>query len=94
MNEQHAGNLLCRAFFVFGSLLSLLPAFAAAADINACKYLVVTDFTSDPYGIAKELREEASARGFVVALSASDIPPDDSHLSSRCERARVLRSAL
>jgi hypothetical protein len=33
--------------------------------INYCKYLVVTDFTSDPYGIAKELRAQAAARGFV-----------------------------
>lgn len=61
MSEQHRWTLQCRAFFVFGSLLSLLPASAVAGEIDACMYLVVTDFTSDPYGIAKQLRAEAGA---------------------------------
>lgn len=77
MNDQCGWRLPCRAFFVFVSLLSLLPASAVVADINACKNLVVTDFTSDPYGIARELRAEARAKGFVVALSTSEIPPND-----------------
>jgi hypothetical protein len=38
---------------------------------------VVNDFTSDPHGIASELRAEAGAKGFIVALSNSDIPPND-----------------
>lgn len=48
-----------------------------AGEINACKYLVVGDFTSDPYGIAKELRAQASAQGFVVLSSASEAPASD-----------------
>jgi hypothetical protein len=81
MSEYHRWSLPYRAIFVFGSLLSLLPASAVAGDINACKYLVVTDFTNDPYGIARELRSEAGAKGFVVALSNSDIPPNITTLS-------------
>ena len=50
--------------------------FVQAGEINACKYLVVTDFTSDPYGIAKELRTQAAAKGFVVS-TASDVPQLD-----------------
>jgi hypothetical protein len=45
--------------------------------INACKYLVVTDFTSDPYGIAEELREQASAKGFAVVSAIADLSPVD-----------------
>ena len=75
MTDQR--RLPCTAFLLFGSLLYLFPAPAVAGDINACKYLVVTDFTSDPYGIAKELRAQASAKGFVAALSAADIPAND-----------------
>jgi hypothetical protein len=77
MSKRHRSNLQYRAIFVFGSVLSLLPASAVAGDINACKYLAVTDFTNDPYGIARELRLEAGAKGFVVALSNSDVPAND-----------------
>ena len=59
-------------------MLSLLAAPAVASEINACKYLVVTDFTSDPYGIAKELRAQARARGFAVISGPADISPSDS----------------
>jgi hypothetical protein len=58
-------------------MLSLLAASAVAGEINACKYLVVVDFTSDPYGIAKELRTQASAKGFAVVSSAAEVPPAD-----------------
>jgi S1-C subfamily serine protease len=50
---------------------------ARAGEINACKYLVVGDFTSDPYGIAKELRAQASAQGFMVVSSVSEVPASD-----------------
>jgi serine protease Do len=59
-------------------MLSLLAAPAVASEINACKYLVVTDFTSDPYGIAEELRTQARAKGFVVISGPSDISSSDS----------------
>ena len=49
-----------------------------AGDIDACKYLVITDFSFDPYGIAKELRAEAAERGFKVISTAADAPEADS----------------
>jgi S1-C subfamily serine protease len=73
---------VAQAVLILGSGLSLLALSAVAAEINACKYLVVNDFASDPYGIAKELRAQGKARGFAVALSVSDIPPTD--LSKTC----------
>jgi serine protease Do len=45
-----------------------------SADINACKYLVIGDFASDPYGLAKELRVQGSAQGFQVLTSAKELP--------------------
>jgi hypothetical protein len=38
--------------------------------IDACKYLLVNDFSNDPYGIAMELRTEARAHGFVHCCPA------------------------
>src|SRR5215470_1533639 len=58
-------------------MLSLFAAPAAAGEINACKYLVVTDFTSDPYGIAKELRAQAAVKGFVVVSVIADVSQAD-----------------
>lgn len=77
MSEQYGRSLPPGVFFLVGLLFCLPPASAAAGDINACKYLVVIDFASDPYGIAKELRKEATAKGFSVALSTGDIPAND-----------------
>src|SRR4029453_9325727 len=45
-----------------------------SSEISACKYLLVADFTSDPYGIARELRAQARARGFEVVTAPSGIP--------------------
>jgi S1-C subfamily serine protease len=57
------------------SLLSLFSASAFAGEINACKYLIVGDFTSDPYGIAKELRAQARSKGFTVISAVNDVTP-------------------
>jgi S1-C subfamily serine protease len=57
--------------------LPLLTTPAIAGEINSCKYLVVSDFTSDPYGIAKELRAQASAKGFTVVSTVSEVPQAD-----------------
>jgi hypothetical protein len=57
--------------FVF-LLLSLFTTSAVAGEINAYKYLIVGDFASDPYGIAKELRAQASAKGFAVVSAVSE----------------------
>jgi serine protease Do len=54
-----------------------LVAFASSiafAQINSCKYLFIADFTSDPYGIEKQLRVQAGERGFIVIMSASERP--------------------
>jgi S1-C subfamily serine protease len=57
--------------------LSIFTTPAIAGEINSCKYLVVTDFTNDPYGIAKELRAQASAKGFTVVSAVSEVPQAD-----------------
>jgi len=57
--------------------LALLTTVALAGEIDACKYLIVVDFTSDPYGIAKELREQGRAKGFVVVSAVSEVPQAD-----------------
>jgi hypothetical protein len=69
---MHPRNLLC-----FLLLLPLLAASAVSSEINACKYLEVTDFTDDPYGIAEELREQASKKGFTVVTAIADLSPAD-----------------
>src|SRR5271169_4612059 len=79
MSEQD-GNRRPRGTHALLLLLLLLPLFnspAIAGEINSCKYLVVTDFTSDPYGIAKELRTQASAKGFVVVSSVASVSQSD-----------------
>ncbi len=57
--------------------VSIFRPSAAASDIGACKYLVVTDFTADPYGIAQELRAPARAKGFTVVSNARDVAESD-----------------
>jgi S1-C subfamily serine protease len=64
------------SILLFALSLSAKP--VAGGDINACKYLVVTDFSVDPYGIAKELRAQATERGFAVVPAAADVPEADS----------------
>jgi hypothetical protein len=57
-------------------LLFAVP--VSGGEIDACKYLVVTDFTADPYGIAKELRAQGRAKGFTVVSSIAEVPAADS----------------
>jgi S1-C subfamily serine protease len=66
-------QVIMRHALCFLLLLPLLAASAVSSEINACKYLVVTDFTNDPYGIAEELREQARASGFTVISTANDV---------------------
>lgn len=78
--SAQGGNCRARGTKVRLILLLFLPLFttpAIAGEINSCKYLVVTDFTSDPYGIAKELRAQASAKGFTVVSAVSEVPQAD-----------------
>jgi S1-C subfamily serine protease len=57
--------------------LASLTTVAVAGEVDACKYLIVGDFTSDPYGIAKELRTQATAKGFTVVSTVSEVPQGD-----------------
>ncbi len=78
--SAQGGNCRARGTNVRLILLLFLPLFATSAiagEINSCKYLVVTDFTSDPYGIAKELRAQAGAKGFTVVSAVSEVPQAD-----------------
>jgi S1-C subfamily serine protease len=79
MSQQlrHSVPRAARGLAAFVSTLCLLAVPAAAGDINACKYLVVQDFTSDPYGIAQELRAQASAKGFALVSAISEVPQAD-----------------
>jgi S1-C subfamily serine protease len=81
MNKQYRLRLSRGLIILFVSFLSpifpLLAKPARSNDINSCKYLVVTDFTSDPYGIAKELRTQGSAKGFEVVSAVADVSTID-----------------
>ena len=77
MGEQGGHRLLqcAKALFVFFVAIPLLAALATASEINSCKYLVVGDFTTDPYGVAQELRAQARSKGFTVISDANDVTP-------------------
>ncbi len=79
MNQQEGCQvpLGVKTLFILMAMLSLHTVSAVAGDINSCKYLVVTEFTSDPYGIAKELRAQASAKGFTVVSAVSEVQQTD-----------------
>lgn len=65
------------ALLMVSSVSSFSSTPLAASGINTCKYLAVADFTSDPFGIAKELREQARTRGFIVVSSPSEAPSSE-----------------
>ena len=69
MNMRH----VCAVVFC----LIFLTTMALAGEVNACKYLVVVDFTSDPFGIAEEFRAQGSAKGFTIVSAVSEIPQAD-----------------
>jgi hypothetical protein len=55
----------------------LLAGPAAAAEIDACKYLLVSDLAEDPNHIVDELRAQGLARGFTMITSPSEVPRAD-----------------
>ncbi len=75
LNENHRTRCTHAQFLLL--MLLLFSACAFAGEIDACKYLVVTDFTDDPYGIAQELRDQASTKGFAVVTAIADLSPTD-----------------
>jgi hypothetical protein len=50
---------------------------AAAGEIDACKYLLVSEITPDPYDVTSALREQGKAHGFMVVTAPSEIPDAD-----------------
>jgi len=66
-----------KALLVISLTLWFSTTTSFAGEIDACKYLIVTDFTQDPYGIAKELRVQGRARGFVVVSTMTEVRPAD-----------------
>jgi S1-C subfamily serine protease len=66
-----------KALLVISLMLWFSTGPSSAGEIDSCKYLVVNDFTQDPYGIAKELRSQAKTRGFVVVSTVTEVPPAD-----------------
>ena len=75
--SRHPNHMGTRAQELVLLMLLLFGVSAFAGEINACKYLVVTDFTSDPYGVAEELRVQASAKGFAVVASVAAVSSSD-----------------
>ncbi len=67
------------ALFRIAILMAIVVAGVKASpcQINACKYLYVSDFTSDPYGIAQELRNQGRKGGFIVVTSRAEVPAGD-----------------
>ena len=63
-----------KALLVIPLILCFSAATSLAGEIDACKYLIVSDFTQDPYGLAKELRAQAKAKGFVVVSTMTEVP--------------------
>lgn len=74
-SPANACHLFRHSAFLALSLFLTLS--VAASEVDACKYLFVTDFTADPFGIAKELREQAGTRGFMVITSAGEAPASE-----------------
>ncbi len=68
---------LLRLVFSLVLFVAIFKPSATASDIDACKYLVVTDFTADPYGIAQELRTQAWAKGFTVVSNPLNVSDAD-----------------
>jgi hypothetical protein len=66
-----------RVAFAVVTVVTALATPAGAADIDACKYVAVTELARDPYGVAEEVRREAAARGFILIMDAKAVPPED-----------------
>jgi hypothetical protein len=76
--EGYHVPMVAKTLLILMAMLSLRAVSAVAGDINSCKYLVVAEFSSDPYGIAKELRAQASAKSFIVVSTVADVSQADS----------------
>ncbi len=54
-------------FVKFAMIACLLGGgFIEAGEVNSCRYLIINDFQTDPYGIASALRAQARSNGFLV----------------------------
>lgn len=59
----------------------LLAGSVSAAEIDACKYLLVADLAEDPYGIVSELRSQGREQHFIVVINPSEVPDSDAFRS-------------
>ena len=59
----------------------LLAGSASAAEIDACKYLLVSDLAEDPYGIVNALRTQGREQGFIIVINPSEVPDADAFRS-------------
>lgn len=58
-----------------------LAASVSAAEIDACKYLLVSNLAQDPYGIMNELRTQGRDQGFTVVVNPEEVPDADAFRS-------------
>lgn len=59
----------------------LLAGSVSAAEIDACKYLLVSDLAEDPYGIVNALRTQGREQGFIIVINPSEVPDADAFKS-------------
>ena len=65
------------AALLAATMVPLAPGTSLAADIDACKYVVVTPLARDRFRVVNHMREQAAALGFLVIEEAADAPPAD-----------------
>lgn len=58
-------------------LLTCWTASVSAAEIDACKYLLVSDLAGDTFSLARQLREQGAAVGFTTVSSQAEVPAAD-----------------
>lgn len=66
-----------KTLFVSLLVLACSATPASAGDIDACKYLLVSDLAQDKFSLAMQLREQGAAQGFTVVSSQAEVPPAD-----------------
>jgi hypothetical protein len=63
---------------VFGFLILALSArTAAAADIDACKYMVIPELSDDRWSLASVLRDRGQALGLITLVDRKEVPANE-----------------
>jgi hypothetical protein len=66
-----------KAALALGLLAFGIPSTSSAAEIDGCKYLIVSDLADDRFSLAKQLRTQGAANGFTVVSSQAEVPAGD-----------------